>query len=161
PAYLRQRLHSLERAEKAMADGPDREALRKRIADVRLELEGTDKTPGLQALEHELETLERKDRWEPGSLSVQARARLAQLSDRLRGDAGALLDIGSISVGRISGGVQAEGGTIRGIHLEGRLPLAPRAYSADEDLVARFVAGGRPAPTVASLAAASDVHLTI
>ena len=161
PAYLRQLLRSLQRVERGMADGPDREATRKRIAEVTVELKGAEGKPGLEDLEAELERLERKDRWEAGSLSAPERARLAELSDLLRGDAGATLDIGAIEVGRVSGAVEAEGGSIHGIHLEGRLPLGPRGYYADEDLVSRFVAGGRAAPTVAELATKSDVRLTI
>ena len=161
PAYLRQLVRSLQKAEGAMADGPDREATRKRIADVNRELKGAEGKPGLEELEAELEKLERKDRWEAGSLSAHERARLVELSDLLRGDAGATLDIGAIEVGRVSGAVQAEGATVKGIHLEGRLPIGPSGYYADEDLVSRFVAGGRAAPTVAELATKSDVHLTI
>lgn len=161
PAYLRQLLRSLQKLERGIADGPDREATRRRIAEVTGELKGSEGKPGLEELEAELEKLERKDRWEAGALSARERARLAELSDLLRGDAGATLDIGAITVGRVSGAVEAEGGSIRGIHLEGRLPLGPSGYYADEDLVSRFVAGGRDAPTVADLARKSDVRLTI
>jgi hypothetical protein len=163
PAYLRLLIKSLQRARTAMAEGsPDRTAIDTRIADLERELYvGTEEKPSLAAAEEELEKLERKDRWIHGSLSEWERKRLAELSDLVRRDTGAIVDIGAIEVGALTGKVAAAGVKVGGIHLEGRVPLNTAGYLADEDLAARFAAGGPKAPTVAELAKGADVRLTI
>src|SRR5262249_32350899 len=63
PAYLRQLIHSLELA-LGRAAGADRDPIEARLRQAREELHGTPEHPGgLEALETELEGLERRDRW--------------------------------------------------------------------------------------------------
>jgi hypothetical protein len=158
PAYLRQLISSLELA-LGRAAGADRDPIEARLRQARDELHGTPEHPGgLEALETELEGLERRDRWIAGSLSPAESRRMAELSDQLRRDTGAVVDIGSIEVGEVSGAVQAAGARITGIHLDGHLPIdTGGSYYSDEELASRFL--GRTQASATRTPA--DAHLTI
>jgi hypothetical protein len=158
PAYLRQLITSLELA-LGRAAGVDRDPIESRLRQAREELHGTPALPGgLEALETELEGLERRDRWIAGSLSPAESQRMAELSDRLRRDTGVVVDVGSIEVGEISGAVQAAGARITGIHLDGHVPIdTGGGYYSDEELTSRFL--GRTQASKATIPA--DAHLSI
>lgn len=158
PAYLRQLIRSLELA-LGRAAGTDRDPIEARLRQAREELYGTPEHPGgLEALETELEGLERRDRWIAGSLSPAESRRMSELSDLLRRDTGAVVDIGSIEVGEVSGAVQARGAVVSGIHLDGHVPIdTGGAYYSDEELAARFRGSVQPPATTTP----ADVHLTV
>jgi hypothetical protein len=158
PAYLRQLITSLELA-LGRAAGVDRDPIESRLRQARDELHGTPEHPGgLEALETELEGLERRDRWIAGSLSLRESRRMAELSDLLRRDTGVVVDIGSIEVGEVTGRVQAAGARISGIHLDGHVPIdTGGGYYSDEELTSRFL--GRTQASTARTPA--DAHLSI
>ncbi len=116
--------------------------------------------------EERLRALEGKDRWNPGSLSEDERRQLVELTKRLRSDVGVSAEIGSITLGPLSGNVQAAGVTLKGIHASAKLPnvgILPYApgYLDDRSLVEQFLAGGPKVPTVGELAKGSAFSLTV
>ncbi|MET0414742.1 MAG: hypothetical protein ABW022_01810, partial [Actinoplanes sp.] len=133
----------------------DAAAVDERLAIARDELRG------LEADEKILERLERQDRWIAGSLTPTERELMTRLSDRVRADSGIVADVGLIEVGPLAGPVTAAGARVEGVRLEARLPIATRAYLADEELVSRFRSGLPRPPTSGQLAAAADLRLSV
>ena len=116
--------------------------------------------------EDRLRVLEGKDRWNPGSLTEDERRQLVELTKRLRSDVGGSAEIGSITVGPLSGDIQAAGVTLTGIHASAKLPnvgILPYSpgYLDDKSLVEQFLAGGPKIPSVGELAKSSEFSLTI
>jgi hypothetical protein len=113
-----------------------------------------------------LRRLEVKDRWAPGSLTEDERKQLVELTAKLRADVGLSAEIGSITLGPLTGNIQAAGVTLKGIHLQARLPnigVLPYApgYLDDKSLIEQFLKGGPKVPTIGELAKSSGFSLTI
>jgi hypothetical protein len=116
--------------------------------------------------EGRLRELEAKDRWNPGSLSEDERKQLVDLTKRLRSDVGISAEIGSITLGPLSGSIQSAGVTLKGVHATAKLPnvgILPYApgYLDDKSLVEQFVKGGARVPTIGELAKSSEFSLVV
>jgi Domain of unknown function (DUF4157) len=116
--------------------------------------------------EGRLRELEAKDRWHPGSLTDAERAQLVELTKRLRSDVGFAAEIGSITLGPLTGTVEAAGVTLTGIHTSARLPntgpvLYAPGYLDDKSLIEQFKKGGPKVPTIGELARSSEFNLTV
>ena len=165
PAYLRAALATVHAARvKAPADSPQSIELEQRERALQKQL---DAALGEDAAdEKRLQALEGKDRWHPGSLSTEDRAELVRLSKKLRSDVGVVAEIGSISLGPLTGAVQSPGVTLTGIHARAKLPnlgILPYApgYLDDKSLIDQFAEGGPKVPTIGELAKTSEFHLEI
>jgi hypothetical protein len=173
PAYLRLQIASLKRASREGLTPADVAALDVSIAALEEQLKGVivrdprsksqlpTRLEGMEDRERRLEELERKDRWVPGSLTPSERVELTALSDELRMDAGMILDIGSITVGPLSGRIESGGLVLTGIHADAHGPIGQRRYLADEELIARMRAGGPVPLSAAEAARRSEGHLRI
>jgi hypothetical protein len=195
PAYLNGALATLRLAKsKLPPDSPQHKDLDARIAALTIQIAAVEATPHIKELrakrakdpdslteaerqelavadkstedEERLRALEGKDRWEPGSLTEDERRQLVELTKRLRSDVGVSAEIGSITLGPLTGDIQAAGVTLKGISAHAKLPnvgILPYApgYLDDKSLAEQFVAGGPKIPTVAELAKSSEFSLTI
>ncbi|GAA1954770.1 hypothetical protein [Microbacterium deminutum] len=165
PAYLRAALATVHAARvKAMPDTPQAIELEQRERTLQKQL---DAALGEDAADEKyLQTLEGKDRWNPGSLKKKEREDLVRLTKRLRSDVGLVVEVGSIALGPLSGTVQSPGVTLKGIHARakvpnvGVLPYTP-GYLDDKSLIDQFVEGGAKVPTIGELANTSEFHLEI
>lgn len=165
PAYLNAALATVKAARaKLPPDSPQAKELQVREDALRAQLAaaaGAD-----QADEKRLQELEGKDRWNPGSLREEERAELVRLTKKLRSDVGIVADIGSITLGPLSGSVQSGGVTLKGIHARAKLPnvgLLPYApgYLDDKSLIDQFKAGGPKVPTIGELARSGEFSLVV
>ena len=195
PAYLRTALSTVEKAQsKLPKDSQQYRDLDARAATLKAQIAATEASPRIQQLrakrqdhprdltdkekqelavadtndqdEQRLTELEAKDRWHPGSLDKDERAELLALNRKLRSTVGISAEIGSVSVGRISGDVEAGGVTLTGIHAYAKLPnvgILPYAtgYLDDKTLAEQFTANGPAVPSVADLAKSSEFSLTV
>lgn len=165
PAYLNAALAIVTKARLAAKAGTAQhtelvqreEALKKQLAAALGEKAADEKR---------LQELEGKDRWSPGSLSADQRAELVRLSKQLRSDVGVVAEIGSITLGPLSGAIQSPGVTFTGIHARAKLPnvgVLPYApgYLDDKSLIDQFTAGGPAVPTIGQLAKSSEFSLVI
>lgn len=195
PAYLNTALETLKLAKAKLApDSPQHKDLDARIAALTTQIAAVQASPRIKELrakrakdpdsltederkelavadkstedEERLRVLEGKDRWNPGSLSEDERRQLVELTRRLRSDVGVSAQIGSITLGPLSGDIQAAGVTLTGISAHAKLPnvgILPYApgYLDDKSLVEQFKAGGPKVPTVGELAKSSEFSLTV
>jgi hypothetical protein len=195
PAYLRTALSTVENAQsKLPKDSQQYKDLDARAATLKAQIAATEASPRIQQLrakrndhprdltdkekqelavadkndrdEQRLTELEAKDRWHPGSLNKEERDELLALNQNLRSTVGISAEIGSVSVGRISGDVETGGVTLTGIHAYAKLPnvgILPYAsgYLDDKTLAEQFMAGAPVVPSVADLAASSEFSLTV
>ncbi|HEX8082163.1 MAG TPA: hypothetical protein VF557_18270 [Jatrophihabitans sp.] len=195
PAYLNGALATLRLAKgKLPPDSPQHKDLDVRIAALETQIAAVQASPHIKELrakrakdpdslteaeraelaladkstadEERLRALEGKDRWNPGSLSEDERRQLVELIRRLRSDVGVSAEIGSITLGQLSGDIQAAGVTLKGIHARAKLPnvgILPYApgYLDDKSLVEQFMAGGPKIPSVGELAKGSEFSLTV
>ena len=195
PAYLNTALSTLKLAKsKLPADSPQHKDLDARIAALTAQIASVEASPHLKELrakrakdpdslteaernelavadrstadEERLRALEAKDRWNPGSLTEAERTQLVELTKRLRSDVGISARIGSITLGPLSGDIQAAGLTLTGVTATAKLPnvgLLPYApgYLDDKSLIQQFLAGGPKVPTVGELARGSEFSLTV
>ena len=195
PAYLNGALSTLKLAKSKLApDSPQHKDLDARIAALEAQIAAVEASPRIKQLrakrakdpdsltegerkelavadkstedEERLRVLEGKDRWNPGSLSEDERRQLVELTKRLRSDVGVSAEIGSITLGPLSGNIQSAGVTLKGIHASAKLPnvgILPYApgYLDDKSLVEQFKAGGPKIPSVGELAKSSEFSLTI
>ena len=150
PTVLRRRIASIDRRladtrPGARVDGPERAELEQGRAALR------DRLRPLEQLESELDALEGRYRVSTRSLNDEERARMQRLSAQLRQTAGGALDVGSISVGRLSGRVQAAGVEIGAVHAEAELPSLLGEFLPPEERAARFSRTG-PGPSAAEMA---------
>ncbi|MBV9823160.1 MAG: hypothetical protein JO144_13055 [Actinobacteria bacterium] len=116
--------------------------------------------------EDRLRVLEGKDRWHPGSLTADERRQLVELTRRLRSDVGLTARVGSITLGPLTGDLQAGGVTLTGLAVQARLPntglaLYAPGYLDDRSLVEQFVDGGPRVPTLGELAHSAEFSLTV
>lgn len=165
PAYLRAALATVKTARgKAKAGTPQAIDLEQREHTLQAQL---DAALGADAAdEKRLQELEGKDRWHPGSLKRDERADLVRLTKKLRADVGVVAEIGSITLGPLTGTIEAPGVTLKGIHARAKLPnvgILPYTpgYLDDKSLVDQFVSGGPTVPTIGELAKSSEFHLEI
>ena len=165
PAYLRAALATVHAARvKAMPDTPQALELERREIALQKQLDaalGDD-----LADEKYLQTLEGKDRWNPGSLKKNEREDLIRLTKKLRRDVGVVVEVGSIALGPLTGAIQSPGVTLKGIHAQAKLPnvgILPYApgYLDDKSLIDQFIEGGPKVPTIGELAKTSEFHLEI
>ena len=195
PAYLRTALSTVENAQsKLPKDSQQYKDLDARAATLRAQIAATEATPRIKELrakrkdhpgqltekekqelavaekndhdEQRLTELEAKDRWHPGSLSKEEREQLLALNKKLRSTVGISAEIGSLSVGPISGDIESGGVTMTGVHAYAKLPnvgILPYAagYLDDKTLAEQFVAAGPTVPSVAELAKSSEFSLTV
>ncbi|MFL6023315.1 MAG: hypothetical protein ACJ72O_08240, partial [Marmoricola sp.] len=195
PAYLRTALGVVETARsKLPPDSQQAKDLEARAATLRAQIAATEASPRIQELrtkrkehpgqlteqekkelavaeqndhdEQRLTELEAKDRWHPGSLTKQERGQLLALTKALRSTVGVSAEIGSISVGAVSGDVETAGVLLTGVHAYAKLPnvgILPyaAAYLDDRTLAEQFVADGPAVPSVAELAKSSELSLTV
>jgi len=195
PAYLNTALSTIRAAQaKLPKDSQQYKDLEARATTLQAQISSVEATPRLQELrtkrdrdpsslteaekrelavadttaqdEGRLRELEAKDRWNPGSLSEEERRQLVELTKKLRSDVGISAEIGSITLGPLSGTIQAAGVSLKGIHATARLPnvgILPYApgYLDDKSLVEQFVKGGPKVPTVGELAKRSEFSLTV
>ncbi len=195
PAYLRTALSTVENAQsKLRKDSQQYKDLDARAATLKAQIAATEASPRIQQLrakrrdhphqltekekqelavaekndhdEQRLTELEAKDRWHPGSLNKEERTELLALNQKLRSTVGISAEIGSVTVGRVSGDVETGGVTLTGIHAYAKLPnvgVLPYAagYLDDKTLAEQFRAGGPTVPSVAELAKSSEFSLTV
>lgn len=197
PAYLNTAVATLKRAQaKLDKNSQQYKDLDARIAVLQLQIAAVEASPHLTELrrkraheprkltdtdkkelaladeksedEGRLAELEAKDRWNPGSLTKAERAQLVELSHKLRSDVGITAEIGSITLGPLTGTVQAAGVSLEGIHASlqvpnvGLLPLvSSMAYLDDKSLAQQFIDGGPRIPTIGELAKSAKFSLAV
>ena len=195
PSYLNSTLRTIRDAQAKLAkDSQQYKDLDARAAALEAQIKSVEATPRLKELrakrDHEpgkltddekkelaladknaqdegrLRELEGKDRWHPGSLTEDERKQLVELTRKLRADVGASVEIGALTLGPLTGGIQAAGVTLKGIHAQARLPnvgILPYApgYLDDKSLIEQFVKGGPKVPTIGELARSSEFSLTV
>ncbi|TDN90917.1 hypothetical protein [Microbacterium sp. BK668] len=165
PAYLNAALAMVVQAKaKAKPGTPQHTELDKREEALKTQLAAA--LGEKAADEKRLQELEGKDRWNPGSLSADERKELVRLTKRLRSDIGVVAEIGSITLGPLSGAIQSPGVTFKGIHARAKLPnvgILPYApgYLDDASLIDQFTEGGPSVPTIGQLAKTSEFRLEI
>ncbi len=138
PNVLRAKLNSMvRRKDRPGVPLAERNALEIQILETEMAL------VDLEEKEKLLDKLESRYRWNEDSLSSDERKTLKTLSDELRQEAGATLDVGSIGVGRLSGQVEAEGFDIGAIHAEVSMDSRLGEALPDEEMVERFQVGER------------------
>ncbi|WP_125776043.1 hypothetical protein [Antribacter gilvus] len=119
----------------------------------------------LAADEARLTALEAKDRVHPGTLTEKERKELVELTRRRRAALGVTIDIGSVTVGPVTGDIETGGLVLEGVHLQASVPSSAvdlaRGYLDDTSLVEQFLAGGPTVPTPADLARTASLSVTV
>ncbi|KQY23004.1 hypothetical protein ASD16_10445 [Cellulomonas sp. Root485] len=149
---LRRRIDELKAQVKALQPTEKQKELEARLGrgekltdEERATLAATSETTADEA---RLVELEAKDRRDPGSLTEKERLELVALTKRLRATAGVSVDIGSVTLGPVSGNIQTAGIELKGVHLATTGPAQAFGYGAgyldDKSLVDQFLAGKSP-----------------